>query len=145
MIRFMRCIVLALGLLGVGTAAAQDAPLRVVATTTIVADVAQHIGGDYLTVTALVPVDSDAHAFEPSPQDVQQVADADLVLWDPERRHVLDDASVVDRTGYTPYAGRALRGVPHTVLRRGQVIVRDGALIAAPGSGRMIARQRPGL
>ena len=80
MMRFMRCIVLALGLLGVGTAAAQDAPLRVVATTTIVADVAQHIGGDLVTVTALVPADSDAHAFEPSPQDVQGVADADLVL-----------------------------------------------------------------
>jgi zinc/manganese transport system substrate-binding protein len=77
---FLKGIVLALSALAVGTAAAQDAPLRVVATTTIVADVARQIGGDLVTVTALVPVDSDAHAFEPAPQDVQGVADAQLVL-----------------------------------------------------------------
>ncbi len=67
-------------------------------------------------------------------------ADADLVLWDPERRRTLRDADVADRTGYTPYAGRTVRGWPHTVLRRGAVIVRDGALCAAAGSGRMVAR-----
>jgi ABC-type Zn uptake system ZnuABC Zn-binding protein ZnuA len=59
---------------------AQNSPLKVVATTTIVADVAQNVGGDLVTVTSLVPADADAHAFEPSPQDALAVSEADVVL-----------------------------------------------------------------
>ncbi len=59
---------------------AQNTPLKVVATTTIVADVAQNVGGEWVTVTALVPLDADAHAFEPSPQDALAVSEADVVL-----------------------------------------------------------------
>ncbi len=72
-------------------------------------------------------------------------ADADLVLWDPDQHRTLTDADVQDRAGYTPYAGCTVRGWPRTVLRRGAVIVRDAVLCARPGSGRMIARQTPGL
>jgi ABC-type Zn uptake system ZnuABC Zn-binding protein ZnuA len=60
--------------------AAQNSPLKVMATTTIVADVAKNVGGDLVTVTSLVPVDADAHAFEPSPQDALAVSEADVVL-----------------------------------------------------------------
>lgn len=71
-------IVLAIGLFS--TVKAQTTPLKVIATTTILADVAQNVGGDLVTVESLVPADADAHAFEPTPQDVQKVADADVVL-----------------------------------------------------------------
>jgi dihydropyrimidinase len=67
-------------------------------------------------------------------------ADADVALWDPERRVTLDDAMVHDRAGYTPYAGRTVQGWPTTVLCRGEVVVEDGALGAAPGSGRFLPR-----
>ena len=67
-------------------------------------------------------------------------ADADLVLWDPAREVELTDAMMHDRTGYTPYAGRRIRGWPETVLRRGDVIVEGGRMRAAPGSGRFLAR-----
>ena len=63
----------------VGLAHAQDVP-SVLATTTILADVAQNVAGDLLTVEWLIPADADAHAFEPSPADVVQVANADLLL-----------------------------------------------------------------
>ncbi len=65
-------------------------------------------------------------------------ADADLVLWDPERKVTLGAAMLHDRTGYTPFEGREVTGWPHTVMRRGQIVVRDGALAAAPGSGRFV-------
>lgn len=78
--RFAAIIVLGLALLSVGLAGAQDQPLRVLATTTIVADVAQNVGGSLVSVTSLVPADADAHAFEPTPQDVARVAQADVVL-----------------------------------------------------------------
>ncbi len=67
-------------------------------------------------------------------------ADADLCIWDPDRVVTLTDAAVHDRAGYTPYAGRTLRGWPTVVLRRGEVIVEDGALVAGPGSGRFLPR-----
>ena len=38
-----------------------------------------------------------------------------------------------DLTGYTPYAGRTLRGWPVTVLSRGRVIVADGKRMAEAG------------
>lgn len=59
---------------------AQDSPLTVVATTSIIADVALQIGGEYVAVTALVSPDTDIHAFQPEPQDVVLLTEADLVL-----------------------------------------------------------------
>ncbi|MBZ0293311.1 MAG: metal ABC transporter substrate-binding protein [Anaerolineae bacterium] len=55
-------------------------PLNVVATTTIIADVAQNVGGDLVEVTSLVPTNTDIHAFQPVPQDVALVAQADVLL-----------------------------------------------------------------
>jgi dihydropyrimidinase len=68
-------------------------------------------------------------------------ADADIVLWDPNREVELTDAMMHDKTGFTPYAGRKLRGWPETVLRRGVVIVENGRLQAAAGTGRFLPRR----
>jgi dihydropyrimidinase len=67
--------------------------------------------------------------------------DADVALWDPGKRHVFSDANVTDGTGYTPYAGREVTGMPVLVLRRGEPIVEGGDLRAAPGSGRWLPRE----
>ena len=44
-------------------------------------------------------------------------------------------------TGYNPFVGRTIQGWPETVLRRGEVIIADGALRAAAGSGRLLLRE----
>jgi dihydropyrimidinase len=67
-------------------------------------------------------------------------ADADIAIWDPQREVTLSDAMMHDLTGYTPFAGRKLRGWPVTVLSRGRVIVADGKRSAEAGSGRFLAR-----
>jgi len=54
--------------------------LRVVATTSIVADVVQNVGGDLIDLRTLIPVGADPHAFEPTPQDAAAVADAHIVF-----------------------------------------------------------------
>jgi dihydropyrimidinase len=46
-----------------------------------------------------------------------------------------------DRTGYTPFEGMSVTGWPETVLSRGRVAVRDGALQIKPGAGRFLARK----
>ncbi|MDZ4765629.1 MAG: zinc ABC transporter substrate-binding protein [Chloroflexota bacterium] len=65
--------------LSVLPAFAQDVP-QVVATTTILADVARNVGGALIEVSALVPADADTHAYEPTTDDVARVAQADLLL-----------------------------------------------------------------
>jgi dihydropyrimidinase len=67
-------------------------------------------------------------------------ADADICVWDPDRKTEISDAGVHDGAGYTPYSGRTIRGWPVVVMRRGAVIVENGTLNAAPGSGRFLPR-----
>lgn len=62
-------------------------------------------------------------------------ADADLVLWDPNRQVTINSDMLHDNVGYTPYAGRTLTGWPETVLSRGRVVVEQGALRVERGSG----------
>ena len=54
--------------------------LNVVATTSIVADVVSNIGGEHVNVEVLLPVGTDPHSFEPTPQDISKVANADIVF-----------------------------------------------------------------
>ena len=65
-------------------------------------------------------------------------SDADLAIWDPERELEVELSMLHDKTGYTPYGGRHLRGWPITVLSRGRIVVRDGVLHAAAGSGEFL-------
>ena len=60
-------------------AAAQDR-LQVVASFSILADVAANVAGDAADVRALVPAGSDPHGFTPTPQDMVALADADVVF-----------------------------------------------------------------
>jgi dihydropyrimidinase len=68
-------------------------------------------------------------------------ADADVAIWDAKKTVRLSASMLHDRTGYTPYEGMSVTGWPGTVLSRGRVVVRNGALHVAPGSGRFLPRQ----
>lgn len=54
--------------------------LRVVATTSLVADVVSNVAGDRVDLSALIPLGTDPHAFEPTPRDAATLADADIVF-----------------------------------------------------------------
>ena len=58
----------------------QASSLNVVATFSILADMVQQIGGEYVDVHTLVDWDDDAHVFQPSPDDVKKIAGADLLV-----------------------------------------------------------------
>lgn len=60
--------------------AARAAPLQVVASFSIIADLAQQVGGDRIAVTALIGPESEAHDHAPRPADAVALARADLVL-----------------------------------------------------------------
>lgn len=56
------------------------AHLRVVATTTILADLVAQVGGPLVTVESLVPRGGEVHTFDPTPSDVRRLVEADLVV-----------------------------------------------------------------
>lgn len=78
--RHLTPIVLFFTLIFAPLSLAQDSPLSVVATTSIIADVARNVGGDLVEVHALIPPDTDAHAFQPAPQDAVMIEAAKVVL-----------------------------------------------------------------
>ncbi len=63
-------------------ATSQPSPsnLQVVAVETFLADIAQNVAGERVHVQVLMPLGVDAHAFEPTPQDVKKVADSDVFI-----------------------------------------------------------------
>ena len=79
----LRKTLAALGLLtwmlAAGPADAQD-KIRVIATFSILADLAQNVGGTAVEVGSLVGPNGDAHAYTPSPADAKRLSEAKLVL-----------------------------------------------------------------
>jgi dihydropyrimidinase len=71
-------------------------------------------------------------------------ADADLVVFDPERRQTISASTHHSRCDYNLYEGTEVVGAPELVLLRGSVLVEDGELVAAPGIGRFVPRARFG-
>lgn len=70
MFRTLRLVTCASLLTLVGFASgASAADLKVVASFSIIADLAKNVGGDRVEISTLVPVDGDAHVYEPRPAD----------------------------------------------------------------------------
>ena len=92
----------------------------------------------FVELTATAP--AKIYNLHPRKGSIAIGADADIAIWDPNRRVTISDDVMHDRAGYTPYAGRIVRGWPVTVLSRGRVIVENGTLSALPGSGRFLPR-----
>src|SRR4029077_12772061 len=69
-------------------------------------------------------------------------SDADLVVFDPQRKHLITAATQHSKTDYNIYEGMEVTGTPETVLLRGRVLVDGGELVAEPGVGQFIKRAR---
>lgn len=74
--------VLLLGLLvfSLPAVGAHNTPLRVVATYSVLGDIVQAVAGDNVELTVLVGLDSDPHVYEPVPEDLIALAEADILF-----------------------------------------------------------------
>jgi manganese/zinc/iron transport system substrate-binding protein len=111
-------------LLSGGVPALSAAPLTVVATTGMIADAARAVGGDAVTVSALMGPGVDPHSYRQTRSDIVAMTKADLVLWHGlyleaqmedffadlgKKRRVVAVAEAVDKSrllGHQDYAGR---------------------------------------
>jgi dihydropyrimidinase len=67
-------------------------------------------------------------------------SDADLVVYDPRRRHTISAATHHMDVDYSCYEGRSVQGGSDVVFSRGAAIVRDGAFTGRKGHGRFVKR-----
>ena len=67
-------------------------------------------------------------------------SDADIVIFDPEKRTTLSAATQHSKSDYNLYEGTEVVGDVETVLLRGHVLIENGALVAKPGIGQFVKR-----
>jgi dihydropyrimidinase len=65
-------------------------------------------------------------------------SDADIVIWDPTKKKILNDKDQLSKAGYSTYAGKEVTGLPVMVIRRGEIVAENGKVLAQPGSGKFI-------
>jgi dihydropyrimidinase len=68
-------------------------------------------------------------------------SDADIVVFDPNRKVTLSAKTLHQRVDYTPYEGRVVQGAAVTVISRGEVIVEGGRFVGKVGRGNFLRRK----
>jgi dihydropyrimidinase len=71
-------------------------------------------------------------------------SDADLVVFDPERKATLSASTHHSRCDYNLYEGTEVTGSPAIVLLRGKVIVDGDEFLGRAGEGQFVKRARFG-
>ena len=71
-------------------------------------------------------------------------ADADLVVWDPERRKTISAATQQSAIDYNVFEGQEVTGLPRFVLTRGRLAVREGEMRPQEGWGEFVRREARG-
>ena len=66
--------------------------------------------------------------------------DADIVIWDPDRKVTYGANDLSDNVGYNPWEGRTVTGWPEHVILRGKSLVKDGQFLGSAGAGNWIDR-----
>jgi len=66
--------------------------------------------------------------------------DADIVIYDPDKKHVLSASTHHMNVDYSCYEGMEIQGHSDIVLSRGKVVVEDGEYKGSKGDGRFLKR-----
>jgi dihydropyrimidinase len=69
--------------------------------------------------------------------------DADVVVFDPDRKVTITNDLLHHNVDYTPYEGLEVTGWPETVLSRGTVLVDRGEFLGRPGQGQYLRCDPP--
>ena len=100
-----------------------------------------------LTLNQFVALTATNHArmygLYPKKGTIAVGSDADVAIWNPAIEKRIDYSMMHDAVGYTPYEGHVYKGWPEIVTSRGRIVVEDGKLQVARGSGQFIVRGAP--
>ena len=96
---------------------------------------------DFVRVTAERP--AELYGLQGRKGILAPGADADMVIWDETKRVRISTETLHDELDYTPYEGMVVEGWPQTTILRGSILSHGGALLAEPGTGRLLSCDRP--
>jgi dihydropyrimidinase len=68
-------------------------------------------------------------------------ADADILVWDPEKSHTISASTHHMRVDYNLYEGVTVKGKPEKVYQRGKLLVDGDAWHGSNGSGQFVHRK----
>jgi dihydropyrimidinase len=68
-------------------------------------------------------------------------ADADIVVWDPEKTKTITAKSQQSAIDYNVFEGKEVKGLPRFTLTRGHVAIHDGEVRTKEGHGEFVARE----
>jgi dihydropyrimidinase len=92
-----------------------------------------------ITASEFVALTSTNHAkmygLYPKKGSIGVGFDADIVLWDSNRKEVIRQELMHHGCDYTPYEGLAVTGWPVMTILRGKVVAEEGRILGVPGDG----------
>lgn len=94
----------------------------------------------FVAVTAANPAKT--YGLYPRKGTIAVGSDADIAIWDPEKRVTLRHEMLQDGADYTPYDGREITGWPIITMVRGEKVVQSGELVGRKQHGTYLARER---
>ena len=71
-------------------------------------------------------------------------ADADIVVWDPEKEKTIEASNQQSAIDYNVFEGKKVKGLPRYTLTRGHVSVMDGEVKTQEGHGKFVKREANG-
>ena len=67
-------------------------------------------------------------------------ADADIVVWDPHKKHTISAKTHNQNIDFNIFEGRVVEGVPSHTISQGKVVYKEGTLFVEEGEGRYVKR-----
>ncbi len=116
---FITLSAVCLMVLSLSVTQAQNTPLKVVATFSILGDIVKNVGGDKVDLSVLVGPDGDTHTYEPVPGDSVKLAEANLIF-----ENGFGFESWLDKL-YEASASKATRVVVTQNIEPGKIAVGD--------------------
>lgn len=100
-----------------------------------------------IDINAFVAVTATNHArtygLYPRKGTIAVGSDADIAIWDPDKRMTITNANQHHGSDYTPYEGLEVTGWPVLTMVRGRTVMRDGELASGAPAGRHQPRGLP--
>jgi dihydropyrimidinase len=92
----------------------------------------------FVEITATTP--AKMFGMYPKKGTIAPGGDADIVVFDPGKKHVISVDNQHMRVDYSAYEGLEVTGKVETVLSRGRPIVDEGSYVGKPGDGEFLRR-----
>jgi dihydropyrimidinase len=68
-------------------------------------------------------------------------ADADIVIFNPDKKITVEPAKLHNDVDYSPYSGMEVQGWPEITISRGRILLKNGEFIGKKGWGKFIPRR----